>query len=58
MSLEASGELVLETVKQARPDLERDLLNKANAAIVKAADTKEVRVSLDALLKGGPTRAK
>ena len=52
------GELVLETVKQARPDLERDLLNKANAAIVKAADTKEVRVSLDALLKGGPTRAK
>jgi hypothetical protein len=34
-----------------RPELERSLLDKANAAIVKAADTKEVRISLDKLLK-------
>lgn len=47
------GEAVLDTVKRVKPDLERDLLKKANAAIVKAADTKEVRVSFDSLLKGG-----
>ncbi len=38
-------------MKKFKPDLERDLLAKANAAIVKAADTKEVRVSLGGLLK-------
>ncbi|MDB5311221.1 MAG: hypothetical protein JWO38_5423 [Gemmataceae bacterium] len=48
------GQAVIDAVKQAKPDLERDLLKKANAAIVKAADTKEVRVSLDSFLKGGP----
>jgi hypothetical protein len=52
------GDIFLDTVKQARPDLERELLNKANTAIVKAADTKELRISLDAFLKGGPTIAK
>jgi hypothetical protein len=31
--------------------MERDLLAKANAAIVKAGDTKEVRVSLSKLLE-------
>ena len=49
------GELAIDTVKKARPELERDLLNKTNAAIVKAAGTKEVRISLDSLLKGGST---
>jgi hypothetical protein len=54
------GEMFLSTVKQSRPDVERDLLKKANAAIVKAADTKEIRLSFDSLLKGGDavTRAK
>lgn len=47
------GEAVIDMVKQAKPNLERDLLNKANAAIVKAADTREIRVSLEAFLKGG-----
>jgi hypothetical protein len=47
------GEVFLDTVKQARPDLERELLHKANAAIVKAADTKDIRVSFDSFLKGG-----
>ena len=45
------GEFAVETVKKAKPELERDLLNKANAAIVKAADTKEVRVSVQSLFK-------
>jgi len=34
-----------------RPSLERKLLEKGNAAIVKAGDTKEVRLSLTKLLK-------
>jgi hypothetical protein len=46
------GDAAIYTVRQVKPELERDLLAKANAAIVKAADTKEVRVSFDALLKG------
>jgi hypothetical protein len=48
------GDFFLDAVKQAKPDLERELLAKGNAAIVKAADTKEIRLSFDALLKGGP----
>lgn len=46
------GDAVLDTVRRVKPDLERDLLAKANAAVVKAADTKEVRLSVDSLLKG------
>lgn len=46
------GDALIHAVKQAKPELERDLLAKANAAIVKAADTKEVRVSLAAVLQG------
>lgn len=37
-------------LKLVKPSLEQKLLEKANAAIVKAADTKEVRVSLGGLL--------
>ena len=44
------GKALTETVKQLHPSLERRLLEKADAAIVKAGDTKEVRVSLKALL--------
>ncbi len=36
-------------LKQLRPSLERNLLEKANAAVVKAADTKEIRVGLGKL---------
>jgi hypothetical protein len=46
------GDALVHAVKQAKPALERDLLAKANAAIVKAADTKEIRVSLGAILQG------
>jgi hypothetical protein len=44
------GETVRGTVHQLRPSLERHLLEKANAAIVKAGSMKEVRVSVTKLL--------
>ena len=46
----ALGKAVHEVMKKVKPDMEKDLLAKANAAIVKAADTKEVRVELGSLL--------
>jgi hypothetical protein len=45
------GDAVRNGMKKWHPSLERDLLAKANASIEKAADTKEVRVSLVDLLK-------
>jgi hypothetical protein len=44
------GETVHTTLQGLRPSLERNLLAKADAAVVKAGDTKEVRVSLLSLL--------
>jgi hypothetical protein len=44
------GEALHDALDRFRPSLERDLLKKASAAIVKAADTKEVRLSLGGLL--------
>jgi hypothetical protein len=46
-------------LKKWRPSVERDLLAKADAAIVKAGDTKEVRVNLTSLFtkKGKPVSA-
>jgi hypothetical protein len=44
------GQTAHATLQRLRPSLERNLLSKANAAIVKAGDTKEVRVSLLGLL--------
>jgi hypothetical protein len=52
------GDAVIATVKQVKPQLERDLLAKANAAVVKAGDTKEVRVSLGKLLGSPPASKK
>jgi hypothetical protein len=46
------GDAVHETIKQWKPSLERNLLDKANAAIVKAGDTKEIRLGLSKLLDG------
>ena len=45
------GEVALRNVRRFKPELEKDLLDKANNSIEKAADTKEVRVSLSELLK-------
>ncbi len=44
------GDAARGSIKQWRPSMERQLLAKANAAIVKAGDTKEVRISLSKLL--------
>jgi hypothetical protein len=45
------GETLHSAVKQIKPNLERDLLAKANAAIVKAGDTKEIRIGLGSLFE-------
>ncbi len=47
----AIGDLAIRTIKAIKPDLEHELLEKADAAIVKAAGTKEVKGSLDSLMK-------
>ena len=46
------GDAVKGGLDEWHPSLERDLLTRANAAIVKAGDTKEVRLSLVSLFKG------
>jgi hypothetical protein len=45
------GDAIRGGMRKWDPDLERELLARANAAIEKSADTKEVRVSLVELLK-------
>jgi hypothetical protein len=45
------GEAGPALVRQWKPSIERDLLAKANAAIVKAGEHKEVRVNLGKLLQ-------
>jgi hypothetical protein len=49
------GDAVIQTVRQVKPSLERRLIEKANASIVKAGDTKEVRVSLLEIMSGKKT---
>jgi hypothetical protein len=44
------GKAAFEVMKKVAPQVERDLLAKANAAVLKTADTKEVRVEFDKLL--------
>jgi hypothetical protein len=45
------GEAAHSLLNQWRPSIERDLLAKANAAIEKAGESKEVRLSLSKLIK-------
>jgi len=45
------GKALHNCLRETRPDIERELLQKANTAIVKAGDTKEIRLSLSKLLK-------
>jgi hypothetical protein len=44
------GEAAHDLLNQLKPSLERDMLDKAGKAIVKAGDTKEVKLSLGKLL--------
>lgn len=46
-----AGEAAHRMLKQVKPQYERDLLERTNAAVVKAADTREVRVELEQLLR-------
>lgn len=48
---EVLGDAIRGGLNKWHPSLERDLLTKANRAIEKSADTKEVRLSLQELLK-------
>jgi hypothetical protein len=50
------GEAAHAAVTQWRPSIERDLLARANAAIVKAGGEREVRLSLAKLLKSTSTK--
>jgi hypothetical protein len=50
---QALADAVIDLVKSVMPNLERDLIEKGNAAIVKAAGTREVRLELDKLMKSG-----
>ena len=49
---EVVGDVALRTLKRVKPALESSLKEKANAAIVAGADTKEIRVELDKLFPG------
>jgi hypothetical protein len=46
-----TGEALRSTLKQWKPSIERNLMARAEAAIVKAADTREVRIGLGGLVK-------
>lgn len=46
------GQAVHDLLTAVKPSVERDLLARANAAVVKAADTKEVRIEFDRLFAG------
>ncbi len=46
------GESAIACIHRCKPSLERRLLDKADAAIVKAGDTKEIRIGLSRLLGG------
>src|SRR5262245_4993353 len=49
---EMMGDAVTSWLREFRPELEQELLSKANAAIVKAGDTREVRLSLNNAFAG------
>jgi hypothetical protein len=49
----AIGDMLIDFIKTAVPGLEKELLERGNAAIVKAAGTREVRLELDKLMKAG-----
>ena len=53
----ADGEVVIDIVKSIKPNLEKELLEKANAAIVKAAGTREFRIELEKVIRSGSIAA-
>jgi hypothetical protein len=49
------GDVVLGIVKQIKPSLERRLIGKANAAILKAGNNKQVRLSFSKYVDAAPS---
>jgi len=47
------GDIIVASLKKFHPSMERKFLARANAAIVKAGDTREIRISLGKLFKTG-----
>ena len=45
------GKGFVEILKVVKPNMEKDMLDKANKAIVKAAENKEIRIEFESLLK-------
>ena len=43
------GEVVVDNMKKWHPSIERNLLERLNAAIVKAGDSKDIRIGLSGL---------
>jgi hypothetical protein len=50
------GNLLIDVVKAVKPDVEKELREKAEAAIVKAVGIREFRLALDSLLKPRPKK--
>ncbi|MFO0936715.1 MAG: hypothetical protein U0798_09410 [Gemmataceae bacterium] len=46
------GDTAIKAIKLMKPNLEKDLLEKANAAIVKAGDSKEIKLELEKMVVG------
>jgi len=52
----AIGDVLLDVVKAVKPDIEKELRAKAEAAIVKAVGIREFKLALDQLLQGKPRK--
>jgi hypothetical protein len=52
------GDIIVKSMKQWHPSLERRLLEKLDAAIVKAGDSKEIHVGLAGISRSKPTGSK
>jgi len=52
----AIGNVLLDVVKTVKPDIEKELREKAEAAIVKAVGIREFKLTLDQLLQSKPKR--
>ena len=50
------GDVLIDVVKAVRPDIEKELREKAEAAIVKAVGIREFKLALDSLLKAKPKK--
>lgn len=55
-SAKALGELFIDIAKAVKPDIEKELREKAEAAIVKAVGIREFKIALDKLLQAKPKK--